>query len=323
MLQELFRIPWINRPVYGYGLMLVIGFLCAAQLAKYLARRCNLDGDTFVNAGLLALLAGVIGARLSHVLESLADPTNHEFARNGQGIWNNFLAMLNVSSGGLTYYGGFLLATPVLMWYAIKKHVPLLKGMDIIAPALMVGLAFGRIGCYMNGCCYGEECSLPWGASFPYGSNAFEEQYAEGELHVPPELTVPSQPLKNGLPRLLTKNEIRGHKDLEALAAGVRARPVQPTELYSAFNSFLVAGILLVFFSLAPTPGRVFALMLVLDGGSRYLLEMIRVEPPVWGNQSFSMVLGAAFVVSGILMWIGCGVIANRHPRHPLPAAAA
>jgi phosphatidylglycerol:prolipoprotein diacylglycerol transferase len=322
MLQELFRIPWINRPVYGYGLMLVIGFLCAAQLAKYLAKRCNLDGDTFVNAGLIALLAGVVGARLSHVLESLADPANQEFARNGQGVWKNLLAMLNVSSGGLTYYGGFLLATPILMWYAIKKHVPLLKGMDIIAPALMVGLAFGRIGCFMNGCCYGAECTLPWGASFPYGSNAFEEQYGEGELQVPPQLTVPKEPLKNGLPRLLSKEEIRGHKDLEALAAGVRARPVQPTELYSAFNSFFVAGILLVFFSVARTPGRVFALMLILDGGSRYILEMIRVEPEVWGKQSFSMVLGAAFVAAGILMWIGCGVVAGRGSRRVTAAPA-
>jgi phosphatidylglycerol:prolipoprotein diacylglycerol transferase len=303
--------------------MLVIGFLCAAQLAKYLARRCNLNGDTFINAGLIALLTGVIGARLSHVLESLADPTNTEFARNGQGAWNNFLAMLNVSSGGLTYYGGFLLATPILMWYAIKKRVPLLKGMDIIAPALMVGLAFGRIGCFMNGCCYGEECSLPWGASFPYGSNAFVEQYERGELKVPAELTDPAHPLRNGLPRLLTKDEIRGHKDRETLAASVRARPVQPTELYSAFNSFLVAGILLVFFSLSPTPGRVFALMLILDGGSRYLLEMIRVEPPVWGNQSFSMILGAAFVVSGILMWIGCGVIARQRGIPATPASAS
>jgi len=323
MLQELFRIPWINRPVYGYGLMLVIGFLCAAQLAKYLARRCGFNGDTFVNAGLLALLTGVIGARLSHVLESLADPKNTEFARNGQDAWQNFLAMLNVSSGGLTYYGGFVVATPVLMWYAIRKRIPLLKGMDIIAPCLMIGLAFGRIGCYMNGCCYGEECSLPWGASFPYGSNAFVEQYEASKLKVPAELTVPSQPLNNGLPRLLTKEEIRGHKDLEALAAGVHARAVQPTELYSAFNSFLVAGILLVFFSLAPIPGRVFALLLILDGGSRYILEMVRVEPAVVWKLSFSMVLGAVFVIAGVLMWWGCGVMAKQRGERVLVAPAA
>src|SRR4051812_8987021 len=98
MLQELFRIPGLDLPVYGYGLMLVIGFLLGTQLAKFLARRCGYDGEAFVNGCLIGLVAGVVGARLSHVLESLADPTNHEFARNGDGAWVNFKSMLNVSS---------------------------------------------------------------------------------------------------------------------------------------------------------------------------------------------------------------------------------
>ena len=71
MMQELFRIPFLDRPVYGYGLMLVIGFLLGAQLAKYLARRCGLNGDYFVTGCLIGLIAGVVGARLSHVVESL------------------------------------------------------------------------------------------------------------------------------------------------------------------------------------------------------------------------------------------------------------
>jgi phosphatidylglycerol:prolipoprotein diacylglycerol transferase len=323
MRPEIFRIPFINHPVYGYGLMLVIGFLCAAQLARVLARRCGLNGDIFVNAGLLGLLAGVIGARLSHILESLADPTNHEFARNGLSAGKNFVSMLNISSGGLTFYGGFLLATPVMILYAIKKKVPLLTGMDIIAPCLMVGLAFGRIGCYLNGCCYGEECQLPWGAAFPYGSNAFVEQYEEGKISAPPELTNPAEPLRNGLPRLLSKEEIRGNVKLETLANLQHARPVHPTEIYSAFNSFLVAGVLLAFFSLAPAPGRAFALMLVLEGASRYIMEMIRVEPAVFGTktQSFSMILSAGLVVAGALMWLACRRTPSKGAM-PTPAAS-
>jgi phosphatidylglycerol---prolipoprotein diacylglyceryl transferase len=323
MRPEIFRIPFINHPIYGYGLMLVIGFLCAAQLARFLARRCNLNGEHFVNAGLLGLASGVIGARLSHILESLADPTNQEFARNGHSLKENLWAMLNVSSGGLTFYGGFLLATPVLIYYAIRKKIPLLKGMDIIAPCLMIGLAFGRIGCYLNGCCYGEECSVSWGASFPYGSNAFVEQYENGEITVPPELTDPKRLTDKGLPRLLTKEEIRGNRALEQLADQQRAKPVHPTELYSAFNSFLVAGVLVAFFSLAPAPGRVFALMLLLEGASRYIMEMIRVEPPVFGTktQSFSMILSAGFVVIAAIMWFACGLLNKPEARGKLASA--
>jgi prolipoprotein diacylglyceryltransferase len=149
------------------------------------------------------------------------------------------------------------------------------------------------------------------------------EQYEAGKLKVPAELTVPSQPLNNGLPRLLTKDEIRGHKDLETQASEVRARPVQPTELYSALNSFLVAAVLLAFFTLAPKTGRVFALMLILDGGSRYLMEMIRVEPAVLGKLSFSMVLGAGLVLAGILMWIGCGMIGQAGRDRAAAATAS
>jgi len=74
MFQEIFHIPlphflqdWFGKPylpVYGYGLMLVIGFMLGAQLAKFLARRCGYNGDAFINACLLALVTGVVGPGL-------------------------------------------------------------------------------------------------------------------------------------------------------------------------------------------------------------------------------------------------------------------
>jgi phosphatidylglycerol:prolipoprotein diacylglycerol transferase len=323
MWQEIFRIPFIDRPVYGYGLMLVIGFLAATQLAKFLAARCRLNGELFVNAALIALVSGVLGARLSHVFESIAANTG-EFANNGKPFLENVKAVLNLSSGGLTFYGGFLLATPVLIGYALWKKVPLLKGMDIVAPCLMVGLAFGRIGCFFNGCCYGEECALPWGAEFPYGSNAFVEQYERGEITVPHELTDARHPYASGVPRLLSKEEIRKDPELTKLANSLHARPVHPTEIYSAFNAFFIAAVLLAYFSIVPAPGRVFALMLILKGVSRFTLEMIRVEPPVIGNLSFSMVVSLGLVAAGIVMWLACGFFGDRRAAtriyDPIPA---
>src|SRR5436190_23534123 len=116
MRQELFRIPFLDHPVYGYGLMLVIGFLLGAQLAKYLANRCGYNGDHFVNGCLLGLLAGAVGACLSHIIESL-ETGGTALANNGLSAWENFLAMLNVSSGVLSFYCGFLLASLVLILY--------------------------------------------------------------------------------------------------------------------------------------------------------------------------------------------------------------
>src|ERR1041384_3476488 len=106
-----------NIPVYSYGLMMVIGFLTSIQLAKYLARRSGIDPELFVNATFLALVFGILGARGSHVLENLADYTRPDLS------WGqNLMHMLNLREGGLTYYGGFLLSTPIAIGYALYKR---------------------------------------------------------------------------------------------------------------------------------------------------------------------------------------------------------
>jgi phosphatidylglycerol:prolipoprotein diacylglycerol transferase len=92
----------------------------------------------------------------------------------------------------------------------------------------------------------------------------------------------------------------------------LRAKPVHPTELYSAFNAFFIAAVCLAFLSLNPPAGRVFALMLILKGTSRYIMEMIRVEPPVWGPLSFSMVVSLGLIAAGILMWLTVPRLTNR-----------
>lgn len=342
MLQELFRIPYFDRPVYGYGLMLVLAFVFGAQLMKYLARRHGFNGDHFVTASLLALVAGVVGARLSHVIENWS-----HFTRSDVSVGQNLLNMLNVSSGGLTFYGGFLFATPALILYAIWKKVPVLKGMDIVAPCLMLGLAFGRVGCFLNGCCYGEECSADYGVRFPYGSNAYVDQFhqdyrenlrraEQGQPPKPGSLTPPRELFRTevdpktrhpvldaqgrpmialdaeGIPILKPATEVRRDPKLAALAEANRARPVHATELYSVLNALLICAALVAFLTLAPAPGRVFALMLVLKGITRFLLEMIRVEPPVLGRMSFSMVVSVGLMAAGALMWVVCGLVARR-----------
>src|SRR5215212_6116015 len=127
MLPELvhFTIAGKEIHLYTYGLMMIVGFFAAVYLARFLAKRAGLDGELFVNAGLIGLVSGVIGARISHILENL-----DEFTQPERGAMGNFLAMINLSSGGLTYYGGFILAFIVLVYYARRKKIPLALGMD-------------------------------------------------------------------------------------------------------------------------------------------------------------------------------------------------
>jgi phosphatidylglycerol:prolipoprotein diacylglycerol transferase len=298
MLQELFRIPFLDMPVYGYGLMMVVGFLLALELAKFLARRSGLDPETFVNAGLIALVAGVVGARLSHVLENWAEFTASPSA------WENLKHMVNIRSGGLTFFGGLLLATPICLLYGWYKRVPLRVGMDIIAPCVMVGLAFGRVGCFLNGCCYGAECQAPWAVEYPYHSNAYIDQWRAGKIQAPPDLV---QADEEGRRSLLDPKLAARSPELSELARHEHSLAVHPAQLYSTFNALLIAAVLVAYYTIPHVPGRVFALMFILKGITRFLLEMLRVEPPVmhiggWGL-SISMVISLGLVAAGIVLW--------------------
>lgn len=286
MYQELFRIPGLDIPIHAYGVMLVIGFLLALELAKFLARRAGLDPEIFVNAALIALVSGVVGARLSHVLENLPQYTDP-----ARSAWANFIDAINIRSGGLTFYGGLILGFPITVAYGIWKKVPIRLGMDIFAPAIVVGLAFGRIGCFLNGCCYGAECDagFPLGVRYPHNSTPYLDQLHTGAI--------------------------------TPLAA--HSLPVHPAQLYSTFTALLIAAICVCYFSLKPPAGRVMALMLMLEGTTRFLLEMLRSEPPVligglgW---SLSMYIGLLLALAGGVMWFTFSDA--RRPGESLPTPA-
>jgi phosphatidylglycerol:prolipoprotein diacylglycerol transferase len=312
MYQILFRIPQFipligGMPIYAYGVMLVVGFFASIALAKFLARRSNIDPEIFANAALIALLAGIVGARLSHVLENF-----HDYSRPDLSIGQNLFNAINIREGGLTFYGGFLLAFPAVLAYGIYKKVPIRLGMDIIAPCVLFGLGFGRIGCFLNGCCYGAQIPagshVSWAVQFPYRSDAYLEQAHDGEIQIPPQL------MRDGVP--LSTEQIRNDPTLDsndkaqllALANSQRALPVHPAELYSTFTAWLIAAFLVAYFTLPHAPGRVFAAMLILEGVSRFLLETVRAEPPILGSFSFSMVVAIPLIITGIGLWIFFGM---------------
>ncbi|MEL7237874.1 MAG: prolipoprotein diacylglyceryl transferase, partial [Planctomycetota bacterium] len=277
MLQELFRIPGLDLPVYGYGLMLVLGVWTAIEIGRRLAERVGVNGDHFVTMGLLALAAGVVGARLSHVLENL-----DLYTRSDRSVWANLLAAVNIRGGGLTFYGGFLLATPTLIGYALWRKIPIRLGMDIVAPCLMIGLAFGRVGCLLNGCCWGQACDLPWAVQFPYGSPPYVGAFEDGDLKVfedvPPALVGATE---DGRPVLLDKATVQADPELASIASRQHTHGLHPTQLYSTINALLIAGVCLAFFTMRRSVGQNFAVMLVLYGIGRFCLELVRTEPAV------------------------------------------
>ena len=267
--------------------------------------------------GLISLGAGVFGARLSHVLENLPRYTDPE-----RGFFGNLAAAANISNGGLTFYGGFLVAAAVLIAWAVRRRMPLRLAMDVVAPTLMIGLAFGRVGCLLNGCCWGQTCDpsrVPWAVTFPYGSPPFEEHFHAGILEdVPPSLVGVVETDAGPRAALVDARAVRDDPRLSALAASVRSQPVHPTQIYSSLNAFFVAAVCLAFLRLRPSEGRVFALMLLLYGPSRFALETLRVNPPVALGLSYSMWVSVFTTAAGAALWFAFSR-RSRHGSTPVP----
>jgi len=159
--------PWLfafgELRVPSYWALLMIGLMAAFYLSWREARRDGMDGNRFLDLCLLLLLSGILGARLMHILAE-EDPL-----RPGQPILLHYLAhpldMLKLWNG-LAFYGGLLLSLPVVLWFARRPGLGVGRTLDLVGVFLPLGLAFGRLGCLLAGCCHGTPSGQAWGIAF-------------------------------------------------------------------------------------------------------------------------------------------------------------
>lgn len=151
---------WGPLHIRTYGLTLAVAFLIGTWFGLREARRLAIDPDKLVNVIVIVLISSVLGARALYVLEHV-----EEFRRE----WGSVLALWQ---GGLTLYGGIVAGTVAGLWAAQRFGLPMWTTADALVPSLAFGAALGRVGCFMNGCCYGRPTTLPWGVHFPPDSFA-------------------------------------------------------------------------------------------------------------------------------------------------------
>jgi len=140
--------------VYTYGFTLVLGFIIAIAVTMYRNRNRKIQNEDFLDFSFYLLIAGIIGSRLVYVLLHL----NEYLSRP--------LSMFNLREGGLAWHGAMAGGLIAFLVFSRKKKIDLYELLDLAAPQMMLGLAIGRIGCFMNGCCLGNETTLPWGVVF-------------------------------------------------------------------------------------------------------------------------------------------------------------
>jgi phosphatidylglycerol:prolipoprotein diacylglycerol transferase len=266
---DLFRIFGVAFP--SYFVLLLSGFLFATAVGALWAHRVGESGDAVVDLGLAMLLAGVAGARIFHVfvdghfwdyVHLCTDPSRVDWPLDRQecrsaaydGVWDaakglchpkeaDCLQWAKFWAGGLTYYGGFVGAS-VAAWFVLRRdRFPFWKAADMAGFAVPLGLAFGRMGCLLAGCCFGATCDLPWSISFPSQSAASEAQ---------------------------VKEHLLANRYMASL-------PVHPTQIYEAAASLCIAAVCMI--AVHPRKrydGQVFVTFLVLYAIARFLLEFLR-----------------------------------------------
>jgi phosphatidylglycerol:prolipoprotein diacylglycerol transferase len=140
--------------IYTYGLFVALGLLLGLSLALKEAKRNGFDPQAFLDLVFYTVLAGIIGSRIFYV------------AQNFSFYKENLLGIVKIWEGGLVFQGGLIFAIPIAWALVKKKKLSFWQTFDVLAPYMALGQAFGRIGCFFAGCCYGRPTSLPWAVTF-------------------------------------------------------------------------------------------------------------------------------------------------------------
>ena len=150
----LFKIEGLT--IYTYGLFVAGGIAISFFLGLRRSRRLDIPEQIIYNLIFLAILVGIIGARLIHITAGWSYYQRH--------FWEIFM----LRRGGLAIQGGLLFGLASGVWYLRRKKIAVRPTIDTFFLYLPLGQAIGRLGCFFNGCCYGKPSTLPWAINFPF-----------------------------------------------------------------------------------------------------------------------------------------------------------
>jgi phosphatidylglycerol---prolipoprotein diacylglyceryl transferase len=166
-------------PIRSYGMMMLLAVVSGTVLAAWRAKRVGLESDLIYSLAFWTFVPGILGARVFYVIEYWDKywPVYHV-----HGLHAFLGSLVNVAEGGLVVYGSVFGAAAGFVAFVRVYRLPLLAIADLIAPSLLLGLALGRVGCLLNGCCFGGLSDCPWAVTFPFGSPPHVHQAQLGQV---------------------------------------------------------------------------------------------------------------------------------------------
>jgi len=257
--------------IHWYGVMMAVGFLVGLMNWIVLGRSRGRDTQFCADLMFWIMISGILGARLAYVFEN----------------WSEYAAapwtVLRLDEGGLVFYGGFAAAGVAILLFARQRKVRFLPLLDFVMTTVPLSHAFGRIGCFLNGCCFGSCTSLPLAIRFPKGAPPWTAHLQAGLI----DATAPA------------------------------SRGVHPVQLYEASYNLLIYGLLVWVFRRSPRTGLVSAVYLLLYAAGRFTLEFFR------GDRGDRVAVGAFSIgqfISLVLFLVGLTVLTWLLLRRTSPA---
>lgn len=220
-----------GKSIHFYGVCIAIGFICATLAMLYKRKRAGMTADQIFDLAMLALFTGILGARLLHVIQN--------WDSNSGLLW-----IIRIDQGGLVFYGGFILAITSVCIYARRKKISIPALLDVTSPAIAIGHAFGRLGCFLQGCCFGKVAPQgTWGAvRFPY----YPESSIEAKMYLPDGMT----------------------------------RALYPTQIWESAANLILCAVLLILCKKFRRPGQIAGIYLITYAVIRFILEFFRGDNP-------------------------------------------
>ncbi len=259
--------------IHTYGVLVAIGFIVGLAMAGRRARSEGIPVEQISDLGVWLIIAGMLGGKLFHIVF----------------FWDDFIAGWHADGvrslrEGFVFYGGFIFATLAAVVYARLKRLPLTKLVDVFAPSIALGHAFGRMGCFFNGCCYGKVCpdGFPLGVRFPAILDATGR----------PIGSVPFMDhLQHGLLRISASASL----------------PVHPTQLYEALGNLAIFGGLSLFYRHKRFDGQVWWLYVFSYGALRLVVEFFRGDYNTFyfGGLTIGQIVAITMIaVASLALWL-------------------
>jgi phosphatidylglycerol:prolipoprotein diacylglycerol transferase len=267
MYPVIFELPeWFpflgGEAITSFGVMMLLSFLTGGYIIRAEMRRVDLDPEKAWDLVFMGVVGGIVGAKVYYILLNwprlLEDPAGLIFAR-----------------GGLVWYGGFLLATALVVWEIRRQKLPLPLVADLVAPALALAYGVGRIGCFLVGDDWGLPTASAFGVRFPQGAPPTSVTNIERQFGITVD------------PALIEQYG--------------QIVPVHPTQLYEVAMTTLIFLFLWRIRRHDHQKGWLFMLWLSLAGVERFLVEFLRAKDDRFiGSLTLAQVISVAIVVVGI-----------------------